>query len=81
MPSALPFVVVTSIFLPTAAVRCFAERTPGRLIVVGDQKTPAGWSLPQAEYLAPEAQVADGGALAGLLLGGKLVVELTTKGC
>lgn len=65
--SALPYVVVTSISPPTAAVRRFAERTPGRLIVVGDRKTPAGWSLPHADYLAPEAQVAGGGALAGVL--------------
>jgi hypothetical protein len=62
-----PFVVVTSISPPTAAVRCFAERSPGRLIVVGDRKTPAGWTLAQTEYLAPDAQVARGGALAGLL--------------
>ena len=40
---------------------------PGRLIVVGDKKTPASWSLPQVEYLAPQAQVEDGGALAKAL--------------
>jgi hypothetical protein len=67
MQSKLTFVVVTSISLPTPAVRSFAERTPGQLIVVGDRKTPAGWSLPQVEYLAPEAQVASGGALARVL--------------
>lgn len=62
-----PFVVITSIGAPTAAVRRFAERTPGRVIVVGDRKTPADWNLPQTEYLAPEAQVAAGGALARML--------------
>jgi len=62
-----PYVVITSIFNPTDAVRGFVERTPGRLIVVGDRKTPPGWTLPQAEYLAPEAQVATGGALVGKL--------------
>jgi hypothetical protein len=67
MPSELPFVVITSIYHPTAAVQCFATRTPDRLIVVGDQKTPAGWALARAEYLAPEAQIASGGTLAGAL--------------
>ena len=67
MPSAPPFVVITSISPPTAAVRGFAERAPGRLIGVGDRKTPAGWDLPQADYLSPEAQVAGGGLLAGAL--------------
>ncbi len=62
-----PFVVITSIFPPTAAVRHFAERAPDRLIVVGDRKTPAEWTLPHAEYLAPEGQIADGGALARTL--------------
>lgn len=62
-----PFVVVTSISPPTAAVRSFAERTPDRLVVVGDQKTPTGWNLPHAEYLSPEAQLVGGGALAKVL--------------
>lgn len=62
-----PFVVVTSIFEPTAAVRRLAAHAPGRFIVVGDKKTPAGWSVPQVDYLAPEAQLAGGGALAGAL--------------
>lgn len=65
--AAAPFVVITSISQPTAAVRSFAGRAPGQLIVVGDRKTPADWTLPQVEYLSPADQVAGGGVLAGLL--------------
>jgi len=67
MQTELPFVVITSIAHPTAAVRLFAERAPGRLIVVGDKKTPADWALAETEYLAPAAQAASCGALAVML--------------
>lgn len=62
-----PFVVITSIFPPTAAVQTFAGRAGDRLIVVGDRKTPPGWNLPPAEYLSPKAQIESGGALAARL--------------
>lgn len=59
-----PFVVITSVFPPTAAVRAFCGLAGDRLIVVGDRKTPTDWSLPPADYLGPDVQLALGGALA-----------------
>lgn len=63
----LPFVVITSIYPPTAAVRSFATRLPDRVIVVGDRKTPRGWSLPRAEYLDPGSTLSRDDGLAGRL--------------
>lgn len=53
-PAPSPTVVITSISAPTAAVRAFADRVGDRLIVVGDRKTPADWSLPPVTYLGPD---------------------------
>jgi len=61
------FVVLTSVFGPTPAVRRFAEQAPDRVIVVGDRKTPAGWSCPGVEYLSADAQAASGWLTAGAL--------------
>lgn len=52
----MKFVVITSIFSPTEAVRAFAARRGWQLIVVGDRKTPSGWSSDGVEYLGPDQQ-------------------------
>lgn len=50
------FIVITSIFPPTVAIRKFAEITDWHLIVVGDKKTPKDWSYPGVTYLSIECQ-------------------------
>lgn len=60
-------IVITSIAAPTEAVCAFAERTGWETLVVGDLKTPAPWAHPGVQYLSPDAQRADGGALAKIL--------------
>jgi STELLO glycosyltransferases len=54
------FVVVTSIFSPTKTICEVAKQDGGRVIVVGDRKTPADWSCDGTEYLSPDAQLATG---------------------
>jgi hypothetical protein len=54
------FVVVTSIFSPTRTIHEVAKQDGGRVIVVGDRKTPADWSCDGVEYLSPDAQLATG---------------------
>jgi hypothetical protein len=54
------FIVVTSIFPPTEAVRAFARLPEWHMIVVGDQKTPPEWALDGVTYLSPSAQEALG---------------------
>jgi hypothetical protein len=61
------FIVITSIFEPSAAVRGFADRAGWQLVVVGDRKTPPGWSYPGVEYLSPDEQLQLGYRLAGSL--------------
>ena len=55
-----PFIVITSIYPPTDAVRAFVEHVGDRLIVVGDRRSPPGWALPPAEYLTADAQEGSG---------------------
>jgi hypothetical protein len=50
------FVVITSIFSPTEAVKKFAQISDWQLIVVGDQKTPKDWQHEGVIYLGPEDQ-------------------------
>ncbi len=50
------FIVITSIFAPTQAVKDFAKLEDWQLIVVGDQKTPPGWKHPGVTYLSPSDQ-------------------------
>jgi hypothetical protein len=50
------FLIITSIFEPTEAVKKFAEIDGWQLVVVGDKKTPAGWQYPNVTYLGPEDQ-------------------------
>src|SRR5258708_7914223 len=50
------FIVITSIFTPSDAVREFAKVADWQLIVVGDRKTPSDWNCERVIYLGPEAQ-------------------------
>jgi STELLO glycosyltransferases len=61
------FVVLTTIFPPTEAVCKAASQDGGRVIVVGDRKTPADWSCDGVEYLSPDAQLATGWRTAELI--------------
>lgn len=51
-------VIVTTIQSPTEALRHFSRLKGWRLLVVGDRKTPADWSLPGADFLSAEDQQA-----------------------
>lgn len=57
--------VVTTIQAPTPALVRLASRFDGRLVVVGDRKTPSNWHHPGVEYLPP--QLEGPGPLATLL--------------
>lgn len=50
------FIIITSIFQPTDAVKKFSKIPGWRLIVVGDKKTPPNWNLENVTYLSPEQQ-------------------------
>jgi hypothetical protein len=50
------FLVITSIFPPTEAIKKFSQLPGWRLIVVGDKKTPHNWRYPNVTYLSPEDQ-------------------------
>jgi hypothetical protein len=52
------FIVITSIFEPTEAVRQWAALDDWEVVVVGDRKTPSGWSCPGVTYLSPSDQTA-----------------------
>jgi len=51
-----PFVVITTIFKPTEAIRQLVKLEKYKVIVVGDLKTPSGWSFDGVVYLSPERQ-------------------------
>lgn len=51
------FIVITSIFSPTEAVKKFAKLKDWQLIIVGDKKTPKDWKLHNAIYISPDAQI------------------------
>ncbi len=53
-------IVITSIFAPTEAVAKFASLSSYQLVVVGDKKSPTGWSEPNATYLSVADQEAAG---------------------
>ena len=54
------YLIITSIFPPTEAVKKFAEVDGWQLVVVGDKKTPADWQHPGVTYLGPDAQETTG---------------------
>lgn len=49
-------IVITSIFSPSEAVKKFAKITGKQLVVVGDKKTPTGWSHPGVIYIGVDEQ-------------------------
>lgn len=51
------FIIITSIFPPTEAVKKFAKISEWQLIVVGDKKTPLNWKLKNVIYLSPNKQL------------------------
>lgn len=51
------FIVITSIFPPTEAVKKFAAIDGWQLIVVGDKKTDSKWHCKNVIYLSPEDQM------------------------
>ncbi len=61
------FIVVTSVFPPTDALRAFARLSEWHMIVVGDQRTPPEWALDGVTYLSPSAQTALGFETTNLL--------------
>lgn len=50
------FIVITSIFKPTEAVKEFAKMSDYQLIVVGDKKTPKDWTVDNVKFLSVEDQ-------------------------
>ncbi|MBU2018621.1 MAG: DUF288 domain-containing protein [Bacteroidetes bacterium] len=50
------FIVITSIFAPTEAIRKFAALPDYQLVVVGDLKSPKEWKLDNVVYLGVEDQ-------------------------
>lgn len=61
------FIVITSIFPPTEAVRAFAAREDYHLVVVGDRKSPADWHQDGCVYLGVEDQIALNASMASLI--------------
>lgn len=50
------FLIVTSIFEPTDAVKKFAKLDDWQLVVVGDKKSPPNWKHEGVIYLSPDDQ-------------------------
>jgi len=50
------YIIITSIFQPTEAVKKFAQNPNFKLIVVGDNKSPKDWSCENVVYLSLEMQ-------------------------
>lgn len=50
------YIVITSIFEPTEAVKAFASLSDYQLLVVGDKKSPADWQWDGVHYLSVDAQ-------------------------
>jgi hypothetical protein len=64
MVKASRFIVITSIFAPTRAVRAFANWPSWQLVVAGDRKSPAEWQCGDAIFLSIDRQAALGYRLA-----------------
>lgn len=52
------YIVITSIFEPTKAVKKFAQLKDYQLVVVGDKKSPENWESENVVYLSVEDQLA-----------------------
>lgn len=50
------YIVITSIFPPTEAIKKFVKLKGWKVILVGDKKTAPEWSFPGVTYLSPEEQ-------------------------
>lgn len=61
------YIIITSIFQPTEAIKKFANLGDWKVIVVGDKKTDSNWSYPGVVYLSPEYQEKIASAFSGLL--------------
>ena len=61
------FIIITSIFPPTNAVKKFASIEGWQLVVVGDKKSPPGWTHDNVVYLSPDDQTKFGFKTAELL--------------
>ncbi|HEV8082390.1 MAG TPA: STELLO glycosyltransferase family protein [Chitinophagaceae bacterium] len=61
------YIVITSIFLPTEAVKIFSAMDDYKLIVVGDKKTPEEWNCKNVNYLSVSEQLSLGFALSEIL--------------
>lgn len=61
------YIVITSIFEPTEAVRKFATLSDYKLIVVGDKKSPKNWDVHNVEFLSVENQENAGFRLSSIM--------------
>jgi len=61
------YIVITSIFAPTEAVRLFAQVSNARLVVAGDRKSPPDWQCENVVYLSASDQEASPFHLAQML--------------
>lgn len=57
MKSTKKFIIITSIFPPTPAVKKFASVNDWQLVVVGDKKSPSDWKHDGVIYLDPDEQM------------------------
>lgn len=51
------YIIITSIFGPTEAVKKFAVLEDWKLVVVGDKKTPVDWNYKNVIYISPDEQL------------------------
>ena len=61
------FIIITSIFEPTAAIESFSSLSDYQLVVVGDKKTPHNWKYDRVVYLNIQDQLDLAGALAEVI--------------
>jgi hypothetical protein len=50
------WIVVTTINSPTEAIKKLTQQVGWQVVVVGDEKTPKDWNLPNCIFLSPEIQ-------------------------
>ena len=56
MNSSKNFIVITSIFPPSEAIKKLANIDNWQLVVVGDKKTPRDWHFKNVVYISPDEQ-------------------------